>query len=171
MASLSLKGKTLILAVVVAATALVLVPTIGYAGEGEPVQKQAEKMVALRARGIAVEKIDEERTVTPTKMGLLIQLGEPNQGRIPIQVLRGRVKIGEDLCNITGGKGVVLLWRQIALIRCEALDPDGESVVFKFAIRYRRVAQDVFALRIAGVLKTEGNRVFMRLRGLAKLLP
>ncbi|MFQ6087245.1 MAG: hypothetical protein ACE5OV_04415, partial [Candidatus Bathyarchaeia archaeon] len=170
MTSLSLKSKTLILATIVVAAMLIATPMIGYAGNGEVSQEQVEGLVALRARGIAIQKIGEEKTRMPARMGLLIKLGIRNESRIPLKVLKGRVRIGENIYNLTGGRGVVLLERHVALMRCVGVDAEGESVVFKFAVRYAHIAEDIYAIKIAGVLKAEESRVFMRLKGHAKIL-
>ena len=167
---LSIKGRPVILATIVVAWMSIAVPMISYAGDGEVDQERVKGLVALRARGIAVEKIGEEKTRMPARIGLLIKLGIRNEGRIPLRVLKGRVKIGENIYNITGGRGVVLLGRHVALMRCVGVDAKGESVVFKFAVRYMRIAEDIYALKIARVLKAEESRVFMRLKGHAKIL-
>lgn len=170
MASLSLKSKTLLLAAIVVTWMLVAVPMVGYAEENEIRHQQAKDLVALRAKGIATEEIEEERTRMPAGIGLLIKLGMRNESRVPFRVLKGRVKVGKGIYNVTGGGGVILLRRHVALMRFEALNADGESVWFKFAVRYVRVAESLYRVRMAGALEAEGNTIFLLLRGFAKTL-
>jgi hypothetical protein len=166
---LSLRRKTLILVAIVAVW-LLFVPVISYAGESQTSQERMERLVALRARGIAIEKMEEERTRLPAGMGLLIRLGPRNETRIFLRVLKGRVRIGGSLYNVTDGRGVIFLARHAALLRFTALDKDGESVGFRFALRYWRTTRGLFAVRMRGFLQTKEGRVFLLLRGHAKLL-
>jgi len=170
MASLSLKSRTLILATLMVAGMLIAVPMISYAGDGKVNQEQVKGLAALRARGIAIEKSEEEKTRMPARIGLLIKLGIRNDSKIPLKVLRGRVKIGENIYNITGGRGALLLGRHLALMRCVGVDASGESVVFKFAVRYVRIAEGLYLVRMAGVLEAEESRIFMLFKGHAKIL-
>jgi hypothetical protein len=129
-----------------------------------------ERLVALRAKGIAVEKREEERTRLPAGIGLLIRLGPRNETKIFFRVLKGHVRIGESLYNVTHGRGIIFIDRHTALLRFTALDKDGENVGFKFALRYWRITKGLFAVRMRGLLQTEEGRVFLLLRGHAKLL-
>lgn len=65
MAGLSLRSKTLILVTIVVAGMLIATPMIGHACDGEASHEQVKGLVALRARGIAIEKIGEEKTRRP----------------------------------------------------------------------------------------------------------
>jgi hypothetical protein len=153
-----------------AALMVVSASMISYAGESDVSQEQAQGLVALRARGIAISRTDEEKTRAGATVGLLVKLGIRNGSRIPLSVLKGRIRVGETLYNVTGGRGVVFLPRRLVLLRLTAEDGDGESVVFRFAIRYAHIAKGIYGVKMAGVLKAEESRVFLLLRGYAKLL-
>lgn len=165
---LSLRRKALILVTIVAVW--LFVPMVSYAGEGEVSQERKERLVALRGRGIVIKKMEEERMRLPAGMGLLIRLGPRNETRIFFRVLKGRVRVGGGLYNVTNGRGIIFLARHTALLRLTALNKDGESVGFKFALRYRRITRGLFAVRMRGFLQTEEGRVFLLLRGHAKPL-
>jgi hypothetical protein len=168
MANLCLRRKTLFLVALVAALMVISTSMISYAGGSDVSQKQAQGLVALRARGIAISRTDEEKTRAGATVGLLVKLGIRNGSRIPLSVLKGRIRVGEAVYNVTGGRGVVFLPRHLVLLRLTA--EDGESVVFRFAVRYAHIAKGIYGVKMAGVLKAEESRVFLLLRGYAKLL-
>jgi hypothetical protein len=169
MAKLWLRKKALFIAALVVTLMLASTSMISYAGESEVSQEEAQRLVALRAKGIAINRTDEEKTRAPAALDLLVRLGTPNESRIPLKVLKGRVKVGEMVYNVTGGRGIVFLPRRLALLRLTAEDEDGEGVVFKFAIRYRHVACAIYRVKIVGVLKAEEGRIFLLLKGYAKV--
>ena len=120
----------------------------------------------MRARGLAIE-IDEVRM--PAKMVLVLRLHEQSEKGIPLKVLKGLAEINITRYNIVNGEGVVLRKKNAVLIKCLGIGLEGENVTLKFAGKWARVDGGIYAIRLIGILRVDGSRILLLLKGLAKI--
>lgn len=165
MIKLNSKKKTsLIVAAVVASLAIVSVAAFAMpatAAEGLGSQ------VYMRARGIAISKVENETVRLPVNMTLTLNLGSRHGPITPIKAANGTVYIGNTQYNITNGKGVIIHKRHAALLRIAGLVEGGQQIVIKLKARYFWILGHLYAVRAKGISITEDSQMKLLIRAMA----
>jgi hypothetical protein len=150
-----------LLAVVV--LAMLPLHTTGEPDEGVS-PMSSNSMVSIRVNGVAIRKIDEKNERTRLTMDLTLELGVKRKELIPVKSVKGTITIGEKSYSVSEAKGVVLLQRNVILLR---LSCDGGSITLALHIKYFWMGGGLFAVRGTGAFNDEGGRMLIVFRGTA----
>jgi hypothetical protein len=166
MFTLNKKQKMLITATT--ALALVFIVSFPYAYASSPAETTAETQSSrtrmLRAKGIAVEKVNGQVVRSSAGFALALEATEVNETIIKFNVISGTVKINETEYAITGGNGAVIRDKHGFLLQAQGTNADGQSVTLKLAGRYFWMWGHLYVARIAGSLQTDSAKISLVLR-------
>ncbi len=163
MVTLTKKNKALIIATV--AIAIVLAISLPYvyaapAAETDPTQI----MRNLYARGIAVQKIDDQNVKSPANFTLTLTPTEATSNVKKFDVVSGTVVVNGVTYTITGGNGAALPKKHVILLQATGTDPDGQEITLKLAGRYFWMGGHLFVVRMAGKLQTDNGNYLLLMR-------
>lgn len=160
--------KTLLATIVIALTVIVtssilIYPTFASQSELE------RKHVYARARGIAIQKIDNETIKMPVRVNLTLVLGKKRGKFIPVLNVNGSVDVNGTIYTIEYGDGIIQTKRHIAFIRCVGFDAEENEVTLRLGAAYFWWGGKLYAFRAKALLCTENTRMGLLLRGIAKV--
>jgi len=166
MFTLSKKRKMLITATT--ALALVFMISFPYAYASSPsaptAETQSSRTRMLRAKGLAVEKVNGQIVISSAGFALALEATEVNETIIKFDVVGGTVRINETEYVITGGNGAVIRDKHGFLLQAEGTSPEGQPVTLKLAGRYFWMWGHLHVARIAGSLQTDSAKTWLVLR-------
>lgn len=171
MFTLSKKKKAMIAAT--AAIALVLMVAMLYTAYAEPSSTSEEnlsrKVVVLKARGIALEKIDNQTVKMPANLTLYCEPVKEYKGVIGFRIVNGTVEVNATTYTITEGKGLVIQHRHAIALQAKGTGSDGQTVTLKLAGRYFWMWGHLYVARLRGVLRVGDTKLLLLLRAAAKV--
>jgi hypothetical protein len=166
MFTLNKKRKMLVTSTM--ALALVFIVSLPYAYASSPseatAETQANRTRILNAKGIAVEKTENQQVTTSAGFSLALEATEVNEAIIKFNVLSGTVKINGTEYTITGGNGGVIRNKHVILLQAQGTSPDGQPVTLKLAGRYFWMWGRLYVARLLGSLQTGSAKTWLVLR-------
>lgn len=166
MFTINKKQKMLITATT--ALALVFIVSLPYAYASSPsattAETQSSRTRILRAKGLAVEKANNQLVISSAGFALALEATEVNETIIKFNVISGTVKINGTEYVITGGNGAVIRDKRGFLLQAEGTSPEGQSVTLKLAGRYFWMWGHLYVARIVGSLQTDSAKIWLVLR-------
>jgi len=170
MISVSKRKKVMIAAAVtIALTLMIALPYVGYAAPSEDVLEQG-KLVVLKARGVALERVDNQTVTMPANMTLLLEPVKRYWRITVFRVVNGTVEVDGTSYAIIGGRGFVVHDRHALALQAWGTGPEGQTVTLKLVGRYFWMWGHVYVARLLGVLQIDDTRLFLILRA-ALLVP
>ncbi|MBT0159346.1 hypothetical protein G4O51_05105 [Candidatus Bathyarchaeota archaeon A05DMB-2] len=165
MITLSKKRKQVIAVTAIALVLIVTLPCVAYAES--PSTSSTESNWGTRllgARGIAVEKIDDQAIVTQANFKLILKPTEVNATIIKFNVISGTVQVNGTSYTITSGNGAVIRDKHAFLLQVEGTGPSSEPITLKLAGRYFWMWGHLYVARIAGLLQSDNAKTLLLLR-------
>jgi hypothetical protein len=161
------KFKKTLLMSLLAIVVLAMLP-LNIVGEpdGEVSSMSSNSKVSIHVNGVAVRKIDEKNERMRLTMDLTLELGVKRKNLIPVKSVTGTIKIGENSYSVDKAEGVILLERNVILLR---LSCDGRSITLALHIKYFWMGGGLYAVRGTGALNDEAGRMLTIFRGTARL--
>lgn len=162
--------KKAILAFAVIALAVVITTSVlAYPAFATEEPEFQSKHVYVRARGIAVQKIDNETIKTPVNLTLTLVLGEKRGNFIPVLNVNGSIDVNSTIYTIEYGDGIIQTQRHVAFIRCVGFDADGNQLILRIRAPYFWWGRKLYVFRAKALLRTVDTRMLLLLRGIAKV--
>jgi len=170
MSKMSLKKKTVIIAVAAVFMAVIIVvPNMVFATSSILAEETAVQVTAY-AQGIAIQEMDNETVKMPANVTLTAEPIERGEKLILFKIVGGRVDINGTLYTISQGKGVVIKPRHIVVLHCQGTSPDGAQVLLRLRVRYFWMGGHLYVARVKGILKIgEDTKMLLLLRGHARI--
>lgn len=174
MNKMSLNKKVGIVALVAvfvtAMTVIIVVPNVAFATPSTLAEENAQLQVTAYAKGIAIQKIDNETVKMPANLTLTAEPVERREKLILFKIVDGKVDVNGTVYTISEGKGVVVKPRQIIVLHCKGISSDGTEVALNLHARYFWMGGHLYVARVRGILKIgEDTRMLLLLRGYAKI--
>jgi len=159
MIKLSSKRKALLTAVLVIVALAVLSTTVfAFPVAAAVTEENTERQVLVKARGVALNKVNNQTERLPVNMTLVLYLGEGRRHVIPIKAAEGTLNINGTLYNITSGRGIILTEGHVALLTCSGEGDNGEITV-KLLAEYFWMGGHLYAVRSRGICITDNARM------------
>jgi hypothetical protein len=170
MNEISLQKKTGIVALVAVFMAVIIVvPNVAFATSSTSAEENTVQVTAY-AKGIAIQKIDNETVKTPANLTLVAEPVERGEKLITFKIVGGKVDVNGTVYVISGGKGIVVKPLHMVLLRCNGTSPDGTEVLLSLRAKYFWMGGHLYVARIKGILKVgEDTRMLLLLRGYARI--
>lgn len=126
--------------------------------------------VTAEAKGWAFQRIDNE-TIKQYSMAMSVTLGlgQGNGSPIAITNVSGSVEVNGITYTLGSGKGLIATKRNIALVRAEGVDGQGNNVTLKLAAKYFWWGGRLYAFRGKALLQTIEKPMLLLFRGMAKV--
>lgn len=160
---------TLSLVIVLVGSALISTPMVRYATGEE--DEARPPLLLLRAGGMAVDVNTEE--IIHVVQFIVCAVLEPKTDNftfISLFVVKGVVRIGPFDCNITEGRGVIVIQRHVLMLFCNGTTPEGEDFTYKLFGRITRTPKGLRPIMLIGMLNTnDGLRYVLLLLGKPRL--
>lgn len=152
---------------------ILLLVTVSLAVSAESTQEQAAiescSIVSAELKGIAIRKVDSERTRSNITMILTLDLAE-RQGSIrPIKSGQGTVTLNETSYEVVEANGIVQLRRNAALLKLSCKSTDCVIITLKLRAKYFWMGGSLYVVRGSGILNTEGEKMPVFFRGKANI--
>jgi hypothetical protein len=171
MFTLNKKRKMLITSTM--ALAFVFIVSLPYAYASSPsattAETQASQTRVSNAKGIAVEKSENQRVIASAGFSLALETTEVNETTTKFNVISGTVKINRTEHTITGGNGAVIRDKHGSLLQAQGTSPDGQSGTLKLAGRYFWIWGRLYIARVLGSLQTESAKICLLLRSVIRV--
>lgn len=148
---------------VVVTTSVLAYPTFA---EGSVPQR---KHVYARARGVAIQKIDNETIKTPVNFTLTLVLGEKRGNFTTVLNVKGAIDVNGTIYTIEYGDGIIQTQRHVAFIRCVGFDAEDDQVTLRLGATYFWWGGKLYAFRGRALLRAVDTRMLLLLRGIAKV--
>lgn len=168
MVTLTKKNKSLIAATVAIALVLIIsLPSVyaASAAEADPTQV----MRNLNAKGIAVQKINDQNVKSSANFILTLTPTEANQTVKKFDVISGKVVVNGVTYTITDGNGAALTKKHAILLQATGTGPNGQEVTLKLAGRYFWMGGHLFVVRMAGKLQTDNGNFLLLMRAAIRI--
>jgi hypothetical protein len=171
MLTLSKKKKaTIVVTIAIALALMVALPTIGFATSSSASEEiLSQKIVVLKAKGIAVEKIDNQTVKMPANMTLFLEPVRKYRGVIGFKVVNGTVEVNNTTYVIAEGKGLLIYRRHAIVLQATGTAPDGQTVTLKIAGRYFWMWRHLYVARLRGVLRVDDTTLWLWLRAASRV--
>lgn len=170
MLTLSKKKKvTIAVTATIALILIVAMPYIGYAAPS-PTSEEilSQKIVILKARGIAIEKIDNQTVKMPANLTLFCEPIKKYKGFTGFKIVNGTMEVDGTTYVITEGKGLVIHQKNAVILQSKGTGPDGQTVTLKLAGRYLWMWGHLYVARLWGVFRFDNRVLLLRLRAAAR---
>jgi len=166
----SLKTKIGIVALAaVFLIAIIVVPNIAFA-TSLTLSEETAVQVTADARGIAIQKVNNETVQMPANLTLVAEPIERGEKLILFKIVGGRVDINGAVYTISEGKGIVVKPRHIVMLRCQGTSSDGTEILLGLCVKYFWMGGHLYVARVKGVLKIgEDTRMLLLMRGYARI--
>ena len=160
--TLTKKSKALIVAATFVLIFLISFPYIYTVSAVEP--DLIVVMKNLKARGIAVQTVNDENLKSPAKFVLGLTPTEASVTVKKLELSSGTIEVGGATFTITNGNGAVLPRKHVIVLQATGTDAEGQGVTLSLVGRYFWIGKRLFFVRMAGKLQTEtGNSVLLML--------
>ncbi len=166
--TLNKKQKLLITSTM--ALALVFIVSLPYvSASSTTAETQSSRTRMLNAKGIALEKANDQAVISPAGFALSLEATEVNETIIKFNAIGGTVKINETEYTITGGNGAIIRDKHGFLLQAEGTSPDGQPATLKLAGRYFWMWGRLYVARVLGSLQTESAKTLLLLRSVIRV--
>lgn len=157
--ALSKKNNILIVSVVViAVVCLIAVPYVAAQTSANPITTTK----TLHAKGYAFQAIDSDTIKKYNATFSLTLAPKSTNGPVKLfSVTDGSIIINGVTYTIDNGKGGILTGKHAVLLTSQGTEPDGQSIIFKFAAKYNWAGGNLYTLKIAAKLLTENGNFTM----------
>jgi hypothetical protein len=132
-------------------------------------ETQSSRTRILMAKGLAVEKANDQVVITPAGFALALEAIEVNDTIIEFNVISGTVRINGTDYGITVGNGAVIRDKRGFLLKAEGTSPDGKSATLKLVGRYFWMWGHLYVARLLGSLQTESANTLLVLRSVMRV--
>jgi len=122
--------------------------------------------VLVKARGIALSRVDNQTVRAPVNMTLVLYLGEGHRHVIPIKAVEGTVDINGTQYDLTSGRGIILTDGHTALLVCKGEGDNGE-ITIRLLAEYFWMGGHLYAVRSKGCV-TDNAKMGLLLRAMAR---
>ena len=144
---------------------MVVLPTIGFGLSSSASEEiLTQKIVILKARGLVVEKIDNQTLRMPANMTLFLEPVMKYRGAIGFKVVNGTVIVNGTTYVIAEGKGLVIGRRHGIILQANGTGPDEQTVSLRIAGRYFWMWGHLYMARLRGVLRVDDAMLWLWLR-------
>ncbi|MCD6445598.1 hypothetical protein J7L49_02290 [Candidatus Bathyarchaeota archaeon] len=168
MIKIKTRKKAVLTIAAIAIAAAIIIPMFVYPTFAVTEQKTQRNLVYVKARGMAIQKINNETVKTPANLTLILMLGEKRGEFRPVLNVKGSININGTVYTVECGDGAIQTQRHIAFIRCLGNDTDGNQIAFRLGIAYFWWGGKLYVFRGKASLHTTDTRMLLMLRGLAK---
>lgn len=127
------------------------------------------KQVYARARGVAIQKNDNETVKTPVNLTLALVLGEKRGNFTPVLNVKGSIDVNGTIYTFEYGDGIIQTQRHRAFIRCVGIDSNDNQVTFRLGAAYFWWGGKLYVFRAKALLRTADAPTLLLLRGIAKI--
>ncbi len=161
MFTLNKKQKMLITATTALALVFIVSLPCAYASSSSATteETQSSRTRILRAKGLALDKANNQVVITSASFALSLEATEVNETIIKFNVVGGTVRINGTEYMTTGGNGAVVRDKHGLLLQAEGTSAEGQSVTLKLAGRYFWMWRRLYLARIVGSLQTDSAKI------------
>ena len=164
MVTLSKKNKSIAIAITAIALALAISLPFVFAAPVAVEGDFSQTLRNLKAVGIAIQRIDDQKVKNAANFTLTLNPTETNATVKKFDVVGGTVKINGITYTITNGNGAALTKRRLILLQATGTDSTGQSVTLKLAGRYFWTGGHLFVVRMVGNLQTNNGNFLLLMR-------
>lgn len=170
MTKMSLKKKAGIVALAAVFMAVIIVgPNMAFATSSTLAEENTVQVIAY-AKGIAIQKIDNETVKMPANLTLVAEPIERGEKLILFKIVGGKVDVNGAVYTISEGEGMVIKARRTVMLRCQGTGPEGAEVLLRLRAEYFWMGGHLYVARVTGVLKIgEDTRILLLMRGYTRM--
>ena len=157
------KSKILIVALVVAALLVVVLPAAVYALPTSDSNLVGASRT-LVAKGVDRQVVDGQIVTVPANFTLTLERSGTNTTVPKFNVIGGSVVVNGVTYTITSGNGGVIRSRHLILLQAQGTGPNGQVVTLRLAGRYFWMGGHIFVARIGARLLTDNGNSTLLMR-------
>ena len=157
------KSKILIVALVVAALLVVVLPAAVYALPTSDSNLVGASRT-LVAKGVDRQVVDGQIVTVPANFTLTLERSGTNTTVPKFNVIGGSVVVNGVTYTITSGNGGVIRSKHLILLQAQGTGPNGQVVTLRLAGRYFWMGGHIFVARIGARLLTDNGNSTLLMR-------